>query len=34
MDRLDILLDHEHRISILEDIASEIRDTLNEWTPV
>jgi hypothetical protein len=29
MDRPDILLDHEHRVSILEGIASETRDTLN-----
>lgn len=28
MDRPDILLDHERRISTLEGIASETRDTL------
>jgi hypothetical protein len=29
MDRPDILLDHERRISTLEGIASETRDTLS-----
>jgi hypothetical protein len=29
MDRPDILLDHERRISTLEGIASETRETLN-----
>lgn len=29
MDRPDILLDHEQRISTLEGITSEIRDRLN-----